>query len=130
MKISMSITLAGVLTTLVFGDTKDDVGRRLKESGTVLSEIMDASDKSIPQDLLDKAHCVVIVPGLKKGAFIFGGKYGKGFISCRHKGRAGWSAPGAVRVEGGSVGFQIGGSESDVILLVLNARGAEKLLQS
>ena len=113
-----------------FAAGKDDVGRRLKESATVLSEVMAASDKSIPQDLLDKAHCVVIVPGLKKGAFIFGGKYGKGFISCRRKGHEGWSAPGAVRVEGGSVGFQIGGSESDVIMLVLNARGAERLLQS
>ena len=118
------------LTAVAFSANKEDVARRLKESGVVLSEIMSAQDKSIPQDLLDKAHCIVIVPGLKKGAFIFGGKYGKGFISCRRKGHAGWSAPGAVRIEGGSVGFQIGGSETDVILLVLNARGADRLLQS
>ena len=127
LKLSMGLAVA---TSLTFGATKDDVGHRLKESATVLSEIMSASDKSIPQDLLDKAHCIVIVPGLKKGAFIIGGKYGKGFISCRRNGHQGWSAPGAVRVEGGSVGFQIGGSESDVIMLVLNARGAERLLQS
>jgi lipid-binding SYLF domain-containing protein len=90
---------------------------------------MATPDRSIPQDLLDKAQCIVIVPGLKKGAFILGGKYGKGYISCRKKGD-GWSAPGTVRVEGGSVGFQIGGSESDVIMLVMNERGVNKLLTS
>lgn len=127
LKVSMILTATAAVTLAA---SRDDVGRRLKESATVLSEVMAASDKSIPQDLLDKAYCVVIVPGLKKGAFIFGGKYGKGFISCRKQGHQGWSAPGAVRVEGGSVGFQIGGSESDVIMLVLNARGAERLLQS
>ncbi len=103
---------------------------RLQAATEVISEIMSAPDKGIPQDLLDKAHCIVIVPGLKKGAFIVGGKYGRGFVSCRASGGHGWSAPGAVRVEGGSVGFQIGVSETDVILLVMNARGADKLLSS
>jgi lipid-binding SYLF domain-containing protein len=104
--------------------------KRLEEATTVFSEIMATPDKGIPQDLLEKAHCVVIVPGLKKGAFIIGGKYGKGYLTCRGANRTGWSAPGAVRVEGGSVGFQIGGSETDVVLLVMNAKGAEKLLSS
>src|SRR5712692_5442460 len=90
---------------------------------------MSTPDRSIPQDLLDKAHCIVIVPGLKKGAFIIGAKYGKGFLSCRSAGK-GWSAPGTVRIEGGSFGFQIGGSESDVVMLVMNERGANKLLSS
>lgn len=130
LKLSMILASVTALAGTASAASKDDVGRRLKESATVLSEVMATSDKGIPQDLLDKAYCVVIVPGLKKGAFIFGGKYGKGFISCRKQGHNGWSAPGAVRIEGGSVGFQIGGSESDVILLVLNARGAERLLQS
>ena len=103
--------------------------QRLNEASAVFQEIMATPDRSIPQDLLDKAQCIVIVPGLKKGAFIVGAKYGKGFLSCRTKG-AGWSAPGTVRVEGGSVGFQIGGSESDVIMLVMNERGATKLLSS
>ena len=103
---------------------------RLNESATVLTEVMDAPDKGIPQDLLENAHCIVIVPGLKKGAFIVGAKYGKGFVSCRGKNNRKWSAPAAVRVEGGSVGFQIGGSESDVILLVMNDRGADRLLSS
>jgi lipid-binding SYLF domain-containing protein len=80
--------------------------------------------------MLESAHCIVIVPDLKTAAFIIGGKYGKGYLSCRNKGRAGWSAPATVRIEGGSVGFQIGGSETDLILLVMNARGAEKLLAS
>jgi lipid-binding SYLF domain-containing protein len=72
----------------------------------------------------------VIVPELKKGAFIVGGKYGKGFVSCRKSNRAGWTGPAAVRVEGGSVGFQIGGSESDLVLLVMNQRGMQKLMRS
>src|SRR2546430_17557189 len=91
--------------------------KRLDEAAAVLSEIMASPDKGIPEDLLEKAHCIVIVPGLKKGAFIVGGKYGKGFLSCRQKNNAGWSAPAAIRVEGGSVGFQIGGSETDVVML-------------
>src|SRR5690349_5372343 len=103
---------------------------RLNEAATVFSEVMDAPDKGIPHDLLEGAHCIVIVPGLKKGAFIVGAKYGRGFVSCREKTTGKWSAPGAVRVEGGSVGFQIGGSETDVILLVLNERGADRLLSS
>jgi lipid-binding SYLF domain-containing protein len=72
----------------------------------------------------------VIVPGLKKGAFIVGGQFGKGFISCRGANDRGWSAPAAIKMEGGSVGFQIGGSETDVILLVMNQRGADRLMQS
>ncbi len=91
---------------------------------------MSAGDKSIPQDLLDKAHCIVIVPGLKKGAFIFGAQYGKGYISCRQVRKSGWSAPATMRIEGGSVGFQIGGTETDLILLVMNSRGADSLMES
>jgi len=102
---------------------------RLNEAATVFTEIMGARDKGIRQDLLEDAH-IVIVPGVKKGAFIFGAKYGKGFLSCREKTRRNWSAPAAIRVEGGSVGFQIGGSETDVILLVMNERGADRLLSS
>jgi len=74
--------------------------KRLEEAAAVFSEIMATPDKGIPQDLLEKAHCIVIVPGLKKGAFIVGGKYGKGYLSCRNKSGEGWSAPGTVRIEG------------------------------
>ena len=118
----MAATLAGA--------EKSTPLQRLDEAAAVFQEIMSTPDRSIPQDLLDKAHCIVVVPGLKKGAFILGAKYGKGYLSCRKKEGPGWSAPGTVRVEGGSVGFQIGGSESDVIMLVMNERGATKLLSS
>lgn len=103
---------------------------RLQTSSLVLSEIMAAPDKGIPQELLEKAQCIVIIPGLKKGAFIIGGKYGKGFMSCRRAAGVGWSAPAAMRVEGGSFGFQLGGSETDAIMLVMNQRGATKLMES
>ncbi len=92
-----------------------DAAKRLDDAADMLTEIMSAPDKGIPQDLLSKAECVVLVPGLKKGAFIVGAKYGKGFMLCRKASSVGWSAPAAIRVEGGSVGFQIGGSETDVV---------------
>jgi lipid-binding SYLF domain-containing protein len=103
---------------------------RLEASADMLTEIMSAPDKGIPQDLLERAQCIVIVPGLKKGAFIIGGKYGKGFMLCRKPGGVGWSAPAAIRVEGGSFGFQIGGEETDVVMLVTNENGAKKLLNN
>ena len=108
----------------------ESAATRLKTSAEVLTEIMSAPDKGIPDELLEKAQCVVIVPGIKKAAFIVGGKYGKGFIECRRASGKGWSAPAAVKVEGGSFGFQIGGSTTDLIMLVMNKRGAEKLLSS
>ena len=89
-----------------------DTTKRLNAASDVLSQIRAAPDKGIPQDLLDKSACAVIVPNVKKAAFIIGAKYGRGFIICRNKNGRGWSAPGGVIVEGGSVGFQIGGSES------------------
>ena len=91
---------------------------------------MATPDKGIPDELLENAHCIVIVPGMKSAAFLIGGKYGKGYLSCRSKHGAGWSAPATVRIEGGSVGFQIGGSETDVVLLVMNQGGVKKLLSS
>jgi lipid-binding SYLF domain-containing protein len=102
--------------------------KRLDAAASVFSEIMGAPDKGIPQDLLDHAHCIVIVPDLKTAAFFFGAKFGKGVLSCRSKVGPGWSAPATVRIEGGSVGFQIGGSSTDLIMLVMNERGAEKLM--
>ena len=117
-----------ITTSLLAVDTEP--AKRLSESAAVFSEVMGTPDKGIPQDLLEKAHCIVIVPGLKTGAFIVGGKYGKGYLSCRAKNGPGWSAPGTVRIEGGSVGFQIGGSTTDLIMLVMSERGADKLLSS
>src|SRR5579862_7581810 len=100
-----------------------DADQRLISAADVVGDMMNASDKGIPQDLINKSQCVVVVPGMKKGAFIVGAKYGKGFVMCRRASGNGWSAPAAIRVEGGSVGFQIGGSEQDVILLVMNHSG-------
>lgn len=124
----MFVSAALVLAPLLAADTEP--AKRLEEAAAVLTEVMAAPDKGIPEDLLGNAHCIVIVPGLKTAGFIVGGKYGKGYISCRSKGVAGWSAPGTVRIEGGSVGFQIGGSATDLIMLVMNARGVDKLLSS
>jgi SH3 domain-containing YSC84-like protein 1 len=126
MKIARLAILAAS-TGLLFAAS--DAPKRLDAAADVITDIMASPDKGIPQDLLDKSECVVIIPGLKKGAFIVGAKYGKGFFSCRRSG-GGWSAPAAVKVEGGSFGFQIGGSETDVILLVMNQGGVKKLLSS
>jgi lipid-binding SYLF domain-containing protein len=126
MKFVLVLTL--ILTPLLAMDKES--AKRLDESAAVFSEVMATPDKGIPQEMLENAHCIVIIPGLKTAAFVLGGKYGKGYLSCRHKHGAGWSAPGTVRIEGGSVGFQIGGSQTDLIMLVMNARGADKLLSS
>lgn len=122
----LTIVAALAITPLLAMDK--DNAKRLNEAAAVFSEIMATPDRGIPQELLENAHCIVIVPGLKTAAFVFGAKYGKGYLSCRNA--SGWSAPATVRIEGGSVGFQIGGSETDLIMLVMNARGADKLLSS
>src|SRR5467141_3303723 len=109
--------------------TKDD--QRLRNSGTVLKEILDVPD-SIPQDLLDKADCVVVFPSVLKAAFIVGGSYGRGAMSCRRGQdfRGSWGAPTMMALEGGSFGFQIGGEATDFVLLVMNERGAGGILTS
>jgi lipid-binding SYLF domain-containing protein len=103
---------------------------RLKDATEVLQDIMATPDKGIPQELFQKAQCVVIVPGMKKGAFIVGGEFGKGFVVCRKQSGAGWGPPAAIRVEGGSFGFQIGGQDTDVVMLVMNKHGADELFKS
>lgn len=103
---------------------------RLDAAANAFIDVMSIRDSSIPEDLLAKAECAVIVPDLKKGAFIIGAQYGKGFVSCRKADGVGWSAPAAVRVEGGSIGFQLGGSETDVFMLVMNKRGVDRLLST
>lgn len=107
-----------------------DADSRLKAATAVMNEMMRASDKGIPQDLLAKSECVVVIPNLKKGGFIVGAKYGKGFFSCRKRSGVGWSAPAGIIAEGGSFGFLIGGAETDVIMLVMNRQGADSLLTS
>jgi lipid-binding SYLF domain-containing protein len=122
MKIKI-VTFLAVAAVMASAESSD---KRLAESTAVLREMAHASDQGIPQDLLEKAQCVVVVPGLKKIAFIGGGKYGRGYASCLT--RKGWSPPAAVRIEGGSFGLQLGGSSTDVIMLVLNQGGMKKLM--
>jgi SH3 domain-containing YSC84-like protein 1 len=126
MRLNMKTKIATFLIAAAVMVSAETSQQRLADSTAVLREMSHASDKGIPQDLLQKAQCVVVVPGLKKVAFIGGGKYGRGYASCLTK--KGWSAPAAVRIEGGSFGLQLGGSSTDVIMLVLNVGGMQKLL--
>src|SRR5947209_8971231 len=101
---------------------------RIQQAATVLKEIHAVPDKDIPQERWDRAECVVVVPGLKKAAFIIGGEYGNGLMSCRHNGE--WSAPVFMQVGKGSWGLQIGAQSIDLVLLVMNASGMEKMLRN
>lgn len=115
----------------MFAAQDERVEDRVKDSGVVLKEILNIPD-DIPQDLLDKAECVVILPSVKKGAFGIGGSYGRGVMTCRtgqhFKGK--WSAPAMFALEGVSIGFQLGGQATDFVLLVMNPKGAVSLLSS
>jgi len=137
MKILLRILLAISLASMtVMAADKDDKEKskqedRLKNSGVVLNEILNIKE-NIPQDLLDKAKCIVVIPSVVKAAFIVGGSYGRGTVICRtDKTRtASWGAPAMMVLEGGSVGFQIGGEATDFVLLVMNDRGVHSLLNS
>jgi SH3 domain-containing YSC84-like protein 1 len=125
MKYGASLML--MLTTAMWCGAADNPEKRIHESAAVLSEILNAKDNGIPEDLLEKAKCVGVIPNLKRAGFIVGAKYGKGVVTCRVNG--GWSAPSMVRIEGGSIGLQIGAGETDVVFIVMNDRGMEKLMK-
>jgi lipid-binding SYLF domain-containing protein len=118
----MLVSALGVLCVFGAGDPQ----KRVRVSGEVLDEILDAKDKGIPDDLLRKAECVGVIPDLKRAGFIVGAKYGKGVVVCRTD--SGWSAPSTVIVEGGSVGLQIGAGETDLVFIVMNHRGMDHLM--
>ncbi|HVN04725.1 MAG TPA: lipid-binding SYLF domain-containing protein [Bryobacteraceae bacterium] len=122
-----ALLIVTALSCSSMGLFANTAAERLQDAAEVLHEIMATPDQGIPQDLLNKAYCVAIVPSLKKGAFIVGGQYGKGFVICRQGESMGWGAPAAVRVEGGSFGFQIGGSATDVVMLIMNKHGMKDL---
>jgi SH3 domain-containing YSC84-like protein 1 len=122
------LSLSAAVLTVPLAGYAETAQERIQESTDILKEIMATPDKSIPQDLLEKAHCIVIVPGMKQAALVVGGKYGRGFAVCRRE-NAGWGAPASVRVEGGSFGFQIGASSTDVVMLIMNERGMRRLLE-
>ncbi len=123
---SRAISLLCLVTTAVLAQ-ESSPNKRLRNAAMSFQEIMATPDKAIPQELFDKAQCIIIVPDLLKGAFGVGGKYGRGYASCRH-GAHGWSSPAAVAIEGGSFGLQLGGSSTDVIMLVMNQKGMNRLL--
>src|ERR1700692_4502437 len=133
----LAIIFAGVLmlAPMSFGRPTDegpkDENNRLQNAGTVIQEILDIPD-DIPQDLIDKARCVVVLPSVLKAAFVVGGSYGRGVMVCRTgKDFTGpWGAPAMYALEGGSIGFQIGGEATDFVFLVMNNRGVESLLHS
>jgi lipid-binding SYLF domain-containing protein len=118
----------GLAVTAQAADLSTKEASRVQEAATVLREIHGVPDRDIPQDLWEKAACVIVVPGLKKAALVVGGEYGKGVVSCRHG--KDWSAPSFVQLEKGSIGFQLGGQATDFVLLVMNERGAKAILSS
>ncbi len=122
------VASAGVLllAASAFAALSSDEVKRLRESGAILTELRGAPDKGIPEDLWSKAECVLVIPSMKKAAFVFGGEYGSGVMSCRHE--RGWSAPVFMQLAKGSWGLQIGAEQVDLVLLVMNRRGVDKLL--
>jgi lipid-binding SYLF domain-containing protein len=131
MKLKYAITtsmLGALLCGLGWADAVSDSTERLRNSGTVLTEIMSTPDKGIPEEVLDNAKCLVVVPNLVKGGFIVGGKHGRGVATCRTA--TGWSAPAFVSVGGGSWGLQIGVEGVDLVMVVMNDAGLQHLLSS
>ena len=114
------------LTGALLPAQEDTFDKRLRNATDTLHEIMATPDKAIPRSLLNRARCIVVVPGMKKAAFIVGGEYGRGFASCRYEGK--WSAPAPLRLAGGSFGVQLGADSTDIVMLVMGERGMSKLL--
>lgn len=114
-------------TTAALADRDDDVDR-LQSGATVIKEIMSAPDSGIPEEVISHAKCIAVIPNMLKAAFVFGGSYGKGVASCRTDN--GWSAPAFFLLRGGSWGLQIGGQAADIVMLIMNDRGMQELLQS
>jgi len=127
--IHLTLVLMLAFAGLAYAEDNDAV-ERIGEAKTVFTEIMASPDKGIPRDLLEKAHCLVIVPSVKRAGFIVGGQYGVGVATCRQQQGPGWTGPSTVKVEGGSFGLQIGGGETDIVMMVMNESGANKLMKS
>src|SRR5437667_4354877 len=126
----MLFSLVGLFGSFAWaGSAREDSVERLQKSANVLKEIMDTPDKGIPEEVLNSAKCVVVVPHLMKGGFVVGAKHGRGVASCRTADK-GWSAPAFVSVGGGSFGFQIGIEGVDLVMLVMNDQGLQHLLSS
>jgi SH3 domain-containing YSC84-like protein 1 len=130
-KYLVAATCLALVAGAVFAKKLNNEQKRLEECGVVMQEVLNVPD-NIPQELLEKAECVIVIPSLKKLAFGVGASYGRGAMVCRQgeKFRGPWGAPAMYALEGGSVGFQIGGEATDLILLVMNDRGMESILSS
>lgn len=124
------ILLTGTFISVASAQSDSDETERIRNAGVVIDEIMAARDKAIPTSVLSKAEAIVVFPSTIKGAFIVGAQRGKGIISVRDRTRGSWSNPAFLTITGGSVGFQIGGQASDIILVVNNRRGLENLLKN
>ncbi len=130
-RMSSCLMALAMIAPPMFSQADRKEADRLEESGTVMKEIMDIPD-DIPQDLIDKAECVIVYPSVLKAAFVIGGSYGRGAMTCRtgEHYTGPWSAPSMMALEGGSIGFQIGGQATDFVLLVMNPRGAHSILKN
>jgi lipid-binding SYLF domain-containing protein len=117
-----------ISVTAYAGSSKESLQARIDASKVVLDQIMGTPDNSIPMNILEQATCVGVIPGMKKGAFVWGAQYGQGVVTCRTG--HGWSAPVFIRMEGGSFGFQIGGQSTDLVLVAVNDRGFQDLLKN
>jgi SH3 domain-containing YSC84-like protein 1 len=124
----LSVAFFAAVPTSLGAVAESTPDKRLQNAMISFREVMHEPDKGIPLDLFDRSRCIAIIPGVKKGAFIVGGKYGRGFVSCRRNGTGRFGTPAAIRIEGGSYGLQIGGSSTDVFLLIMNDGGMKKLL--
>lgn len=127
-RVMTTALLTMLATASVLGALSTREQRRIEEAATVLRELHAAPDQDVPRDLWDKASCVLVIPGLKKAAFVFGGEYGKGLMSCRYNGA--WSPPIFMSLGKGSWGLQIGAQSIDLVLLIMNDKGVEKLLRN
>jgi SH3 domain-containing YSC84-like protein 1 len=129
MRVVIGVLVAAVAaTTIHAADISTREANRIQEAAAVLKEIHAVPDKDVPEDLWQRAECVIVVPGLKKAAFVIGGEYGKGLMSCRHAGE--WGAPIFMQIGKGSWGLQIGAQSIDLVLLVMNKSGMEKMLRN
>jgi len=124
----MKVAYLGIFAACcLLADTRSDALHRVDSAEEVLHEIMQTPDKGIPQDLMEKAYCVGIIPSLKRAGFIVGAKYGKGVVTCRVGN--GWSAPSTIVIDAGNIGFQIGVGETDVVFTVMNETGENRLMK-
>lgn len=129
MKLKVGVLALAASAMAFAAAEKAEVTARIDEASKVFTEINTAEDKGIPAELLERAQCIGIIPGMKRAGFIVGGNYGKGVLVCRNQTTGGWSAPAMIRAEGGSIGLQIGAGETDVVFVVMNQRGMDKLME-